>query len=54
VDFEWDPAKAEANVKKHRVAFEEALGVFADPLARIFDDSDHSADEARESSACYW
>jgi uncharacterized DUF497 family protein len=48
VDFEWDPAKAEANVKKHRVAFEEALSVFADPLARIFDDPDHSADEARE------
>jgi uncharacterized protein len=48
VDFEWDPAKAEANVKKHRVAFDEALSVFADPLARIFDDPDHSADEARE------
>jgi uncharacterized DUF497 family protein len=48
VDFEWDPAKAEANVKKHRVAFEEALTVFADPLARIFDDPDHAADEARE------
>jgi hypothetical protein len=31
--------------KKHGVAFEEALTVFADPLADIFDDPDHSADE---------
>jgi uncharacterized protein len=47
-EFEWDAAKAEANVKKHGVAFEEALTVFADPLARIFDDPDHSDDEPRE------
>lgn len=48
LECEWDPAKAEANVKKHGVAFDEALTVFADPLARIFDDPDHSTDEARE------
>jgi uncharacterized DUF497 family protein len=30
------------------VAFEEALTVFADPLARIFDDPGHSTDETRE------
>jgi uncharacterized DUF497 family protein len=30
------------------VSFEEALTVFADPLARIFDDPDHSTDERRE------
>ena len=47
-EFEWDPAKARENRKKHRVAFEEALTVFADPLARIFDDPDHSLDEQRE------
>ena len=28
--------------------FDEALTVFADPLARIFDDPDHSEDELRE------
>lgn len=28
--------------------FDEALTVFADPLARIFDDLDHSEDELRE------
>ena len=46
--FEWDAAKALANVRDHRVTFEEALTVFANPLARIFADPDHSADETRE------
>lgn len=48
IEFEWDRTKAEENLKKHRVAFEEGLTVFADPLARIFDDPDHSWDETRE------
>lgn len=47
-EFEWDAAKAETNVRKHGIAFEEALTVFADPLARIFDDPDHSSEESRE------
>jgi uncharacterized DUF497 family protein len=47
-EFEWDAKKANENLKKHGVAFEEALTVFADPLARIFDDPDHSEDEPRE------
>jgi uncharacterized DUF497 family protein len=46
--FEWDAAKERENVKKHAVGFQEALTVFADPLARIFDDPDHSDDELRE------
>ena len=46
--FEWDPGKARANLKKHNVSFEEALTVFADPLARIFDDEEHSFEEPRE------
>lgn len=46
--FEWDPEKAEANIVKHDVSFEEALTVFADRLARIFPDEDHSVDEFRE------
>lgn len=41
-------SKAEANVRKHDVDFLEASTVFADPLARILDDPDHSADESRE------
>ena len=34
--------------RKHDVSFEEAMTVFADPLARIFPDEEHSADELRE------
>jgi uncharacterized DUF497 family protein len=47
-EFEWDAKKAEQSFKKHGVAFEEALTVFADPLASIFDDPDHSGEERRE------
>jgi hypothetical protein len=46
--FEWDRKKAAANLSKHRVAFEAALTVFSDPLAKIFDDEDHSIEEQRE------
>jgi len=46
--FEWDRKKAASNLSRHRVSFEEALTVFSDPLARIFDDEDHSVEERRE------
>jgi uncharacterized DUF497 family protein len=46
--FEWDPKKAETNRVKHDVSFEEAVTVFADPLARIFPDEQHSVEELRE------
>ena len=46
--FEWNKLKADANLEKHGVPFDEALTVFADPLARIRDDPDHSIDERRE------
>ena len=45
--FEWDPAKAAANKKKHRILFEEALTAFADPLALLMPDPDHSIQEER-------
>lgn len=48
VGFDWDDAKAAANLKKHLVSFEEAMSVFDDPLARIHDDPDHSVGERRE------
>jgi uncharacterized DUF497 family protein len=47
VTYEWDAAKAAANVQKHRVAFEEAASVFLDPAALTFSDPDHSEDEDR-------
>jgi uncharacterized DUF497 family protein len=46
--FEWDEAKERANRQKHRVTFDEAATVFANPLAVIFPDPDHSHDEVRE------
>jgi uncharacterized protein len=44
----WDPRKAAGNLRKHDVSFEEAVTVFADPLARVFDDPDRSESERRE------
>jgi len=46
--FEWDEEKAQVNEQKHGVSFEEAATVFADPLAAIFADPDHSQEEERE------
>lgn len=48
LDFEWDGAKALANIRKHRVTFEEVSSVFGDPLALIFNDKAHSEYEHRE------
>jgi len=48
LEFEWDAKKAEANHATHGIDFEEALTVFRDPLARIFEDEEHSGDEPRE------
>jgi uncharacterized DUF497 family protein len=31
VEFEWDPAKAKTNIRKHRVNFDQATRVFLDP-----------------------
>jgi len=45
--FEWDPAKAETNLRKHGVAFEEAVTVFGDPLSLSIGDPLHSAGEHR-------
>jgi uncharacterized DUF497 family protein len=38
--FRYDPAKAAANVKKHRVSFADAESVFGDPLAMVIEDPD--------------
>lgn len=45
--FEWDRAKAAANLSKHRVSFEEARTVFYDDFAIQFFDEDHSSAEER-------
>jgi uncharacterized protein len=45
--FEWNESKAERNLAKHGVSFEEAKTVFDDPLYVDFYDPDHSEDEER-------
>lgn len=45
--FEWDPVKAQRNIRKHGVSFHEAATVFCDPLATTYDDPDHSIPERR-------
>ena len=45
--FDWDPAKAKANLKDHGVSFDEAQSTFYDEWAILYDDPDHSEDEDR-------
>ena len=47
MEFQWNAGKASENVRKHGVAFEEALTVFGDPLASTIPDPDHSVSEHR-------
>lgn len=45
--FEWDPAKAAANLLKHGVSFDEASTVFGDLLSVSGRDLEHSEVETR-------
>jgi uncharacterized DUF497 family protein len=47
VEFEWDRRKAERNLRKHGVSFDEAVTVFADPFELMVDDPDQSFEEER-------
>ena len=47
IEFTWDSRKAEANLRKHKVSFEEAQTVFSDEDAELLSDPDHSQDEDR-------
>jgi len=47
LSFEWNAEKAKANLKKHRVGFDEAITVFTDPFSMTIHDDDHSVDERR-------
>ena len=44
---EWDDKKAQSNLMKHGVSFEEAATVFEDPVAVTFEDHEHSTNEKR-------
>jgi hypothetical protein len=47
MNFEWDPRKAEVNLRKHGISFTEAGTVFGDELAITVRDPDHSDLEDR-------
>ena len=40
IQIEWDPEKAEANLPKHRVSFDEAASALLDPKALVQEDED--------------
>jgi uncharacterized DUF497 family protein len=46
-DFEWDAHKADSNLKKHGVTFEQATSVFLDALSLTVFDEAHSQYEER-------
>ncbi len=52
-EFEWNAAKAAANLKKHGVSFAEGATAFGDEHAYIQDDELHSDEEPRQSLLGY-
>jgi uncharacterized protein len=47
MEFEWDEGKADSNLIKHGVSFDEAQTIFNDSLYVDFYDPDHSENEDR-------
>jgi len=47
IEFEWNPAKADSNKRKHGVSFDEAMSIFYDECATQFYDDAHSELEDR-------
>lgn len=43
MEFEWDESKATRNLEKHRISFEDAIGIFEGPVLETR--SDRSAEE---------
>jgi uncharacterized DUF497 family protein len=50
VEFEWDLFKERENLRKHGIAFIEAVETFSDPDGFQLSDTKHSAEETR----FYW
>ena len=47
IEFEWDPSKAEENLRRHRVDFRDAATIFRDLLGITVFDPCHSKEEDR-------
>jgi uncharacterized protein len=41
----WDDNKAESNIKKHRVTFDEAVSCLLDPMALVDEDPDAEGEQ---------
>jgi len=48
INFEWHTPKAQSNLRRHGVSFDEARTVFGDPLSITILDVEHSANEERQ------
>ena len=46
-EFDWDPVKERANIRKHHVSFRQAVTAFRDPNQLSIYDEEHSEDEDR-------
>jgi uncharacterized DUF497 family protein len=46
-DYTWDRRKAAANLRRHRLSFEAALGAFEDEYGLLLPDEAHSDEEER-------
>ena len=49
-DFEWDDAKAAANLRKYGIAFDEARRVFDDPFCYYDEDTNGRIISARKAT----
>ena len=51
MDYEWDPRKASANLRKHGVDFADAVIALEDENALTIEDPDHNEQRIRIISA---
>jgi len=47
MDYQWDPKKAQSNLRKHGIRFADAVSIFQDDSAITIEDIEHSEDEDR-------
>jgi uncharacterized protein len=45
MNYQWDPVKSKANVKKHGIEFADAVGVFDDADAITLEDMDSEGEQ---------
>ena len=45
MEYEWNPEKAQTNLRKHRIDFADAVAVFSDDEAITIPDDEHGDEE---------